>query len=200
MQAAGSRRARIEYGRSTDAPAPPGRHARLMLTIATKWVFDFSEGPRDMREQLGGKGAGIAEMTRVLGPDLAPQAHDQHRCLRCIPARRRRPRGAVRGGRGRDRAPGDSSGAPVRRPVGSSTRLGAQRRPLLDARDDGHGPEPRAQRHVGRRSGRGHRQRAFRLGFQPTPRPDGNKRERSGSGVAFSRDEVTGAPEPSGTS
>ena len=43
-----------------------------MLTIATKWVFDFSEGPRDMREQLGGKGAGIAEMTRVLGPDLAP--------------------------------------------------------------------------------------------------------------------------------
>ena len=43
-----------------------------MLTIATKWVFDFGEGSREMREQLGGKGAGIAEMTRVLGPELVP--------------------------------------------------------------------------------------------------------------------------------
>ncbi len=37
-----------------------------------KWVYDFSEGSRDMRELLGGKGAGVAEMTRVLGPDRVP--------------------------------------------------------------------------------------------------------------------------------
>jgi pyruvate,orthophosphate dikinase len=43
-----------------------------MTAIATKWVYDFAEGSRDMRELLGGKGAGIAEMTRVLGPDLVP--------------------------------------------------------------------------------------------------------------------------------
>ena len=43
-----------------------------MVTIAAKWAYDFSEGSRDMRELLGGKGAGIAEMTRVLGPDLVP--------------------------------------------------------------------------------------------------------------------------------
>jgi pyruvate,orthophosphate dikinase len=35
-------------------------------------VYDFSEGSREMRELLGGKGAGVAEMTRVLGPDAVP--------------------------------------------------------------------------------------------------------------------------------
>jgi pyruvate, orthophosphate dikinase len=39
---------------------------------ATKWVYDFAEGSREMRELLGGKGAGIAEMTRILGPELVP--------------------------------------------------------------------------------------------------------------------------------
>ena len=43
-----------------------------MTAIETKWVYDFAEGSRDMRELLGGKGAGIAEMTRVLGPGLVP--------------------------------------------------------------------------------------------------------------------------------
>ena len=37
-----------------------------------KWVYDFAEGSREMRDLLGGKGAGVAEMTRVLGPQLVP--------------------------------------------------------------------------------------------------------------------------------
>src|SRR5919199_3951023 len=37
-----------------------------------KLVYDFSEGSREMRELLGGKGANVAEMTRVLGPDRVP--------------------------------------------------------------------------------------------------------------------------------
>src|ERR687894_1797820 len=37
-----------------------------------KWVDDFSEGSKDMRELLGGKGANVAEMTRVLGEDRVP--------------------------------------------------------------------------------------------------------------------------------
>ena len=37
-----------------------------------KWVYDFSEGSKDMRELLGGKGANVAEMTRVLGADHVP--------------------------------------------------------------------------------------------------------------------------------
>jgi pyruvate, orthophosphate dikinase len=38
----------------------------------SKWVYDFAEGSREMRTLLGGKGAGIAEMTRVLGGERVP--------------------------------------------------------------------------------------------------------------------------------
>jgi pyruvate, orthophosphate dikinase len=37
-----------------------------------KWVYEFSEGSRDMRDLLGGKGANVAEMTRILGPERVP--------------------------------------------------------------------------------------------------------------------------------
>jgi pyruvate, orthophosphate dikinase len=40
--------------------------------MAEKWVYDFAEGSMDMRELLGGKGANVAEMTRVLGADKVP--------------------------------------------------------------------------------------------------------------------------------
>ena len=44
-----------------------------MTTVAgTKFVYDFAEGSRGMRELLGGKGANIAEMTRILGADRVP--------------------------------------------------------------------------------------------------------------------------------
>jgi pyruvate,orthophosphate dikinase len=49
--------------RAVEGEAQPG---------STKWVYAFSEGSRDMRELLGGKGAGIAEMTRLLGAELVP--------------------------------------------------------------------------------------------------------------------------------
>jgi pyruvate,orthophosphate dikinase len=38
----------------------------------TDWVVDFQDGSRSMRELLGGKGANIAEMTRVLGAERVP--------------------------------------------------------------------------------------------------------------------------------
>ena len=44
----------------------------MATATVTKWVYDFAEGSRDMRELLGGKGSGIAEMTRVLGSDVVP--------------------------------------------------------------------------------------------------------------------------------
>jgi len=40
--------------------------------VAAKLVYDFEEGSRDMRELLGGKGANVAEMTRVLGAERVP--------------------------------------------------------------------------------------------------------------------------------
>jgi pyruvate, orthophosphate dikinase len=39
---------------------------------AAKWVYGFSEGSREMRDLLGGKGANVAEMTRVLGAERVP--------------------------------------------------------------------------------------------------------------------------------
>src|SRR3954447_12868783 len=44
----------------------------MATAAATRFVYDFAEGSREMRALLGGKGANIAEMTRVLGPDLVP--------------------------------------------------------------------------------------------------------------------------------
>jgi pyruvate,orthophosphate dikinase len=40
--------------------------------LGDKRVYDFHEGTRDMRDLLGGKGANVAEMTRVLGPERVP--------------------------------------------------------------------------------------------------------------------------------
>ena len=37
-----------------------------------RWIVPFDQGSRDMRELLGGKGANVAEMTRVLGPERVP--------------------------------------------------------------------------------------------------------------------------------
>src|SRR4051794_17796032 len=42
------------------------------VASGTKYVYDFSEGSREMRELLGGKGANVAEMTRILGHDRVP--------------------------------------------------------------------------------------------------------------------------------
>src|SRR6202049_4435576 len=39
--------------------------ARPQPATAKKWVYLFEEGNKDMRDLLGGKGAGVAEMTRA---------------------------------------------------------------------------------------------------------------------------------------
>ncbi|HTP18211.1 MAG TPA: pyruvate, phosphate dikinase, partial [Solirubrobacteraceae bacterium] len=46
--------------------------AKKSASRSHKWVYDFTEGSREMRDLLGGKGAGVAEMTRILGPDMVP--------------------------------------------------------------------------------------------------------------------------------
>jgi pyruvate,orthophosphate dikinase len=37
-----------------------------------RWVYDFADGSAEMRALLGGKGANLAEMTTVLGPERVP--------------------------------------------------------------------------------------------------------------------------------
>jgi pyruvate, orthophosphate dikinase len=38
----------------------------------TRFVYDFAEGSRELRNLLGGKGANVAEMTRILGAERVP--------------------------------------------------------------------------------------------------------------------------------
>ena len=44
----------------------------MKAAAQAKLVYDFAEGSRDMVELLGGKGANVAEMTRVLGAERVP--------------------------------------------------------------------------------------------------------------------------------
>ncbi|MGI9557131.1 MAG: PEP/pyruvate-binding domain-containing protein, partial [Solirubrobacterales bacterium] len=44
----------------------------IAATDPARYVYDFSEGSREMRDLLGGKGANLAEMIRVLGPERVP--------------------------------------------------------------------------------------------------------------------------------
>jgi pyruvate, orthophosphate dikinase len=61
----------------------------------TKWVYDFAEGSKEMRELLGGKGANVAEMTRVLGPDRVPAGFTitTEACVEYMRADREEPEG-----------------------------------------------------------------------------------------------------------
>jgi pyruvate, orthophosphate dikinase len=63
--------------------------------VGTKYVYEFSEGSRDMRELLGGKGANVAEMTRVLGADRVPAGFTitTEACVAYMAADRNEPEG-----------------------------------------------------------------------------------------------------------
>jgi pyruvate, orthophosphate dikinase len=54
--------------RPVDHPTAPGGAG----VMGRRWTQAFAEGSRDQRDLLGGKGANVAEMTRILGPDLVP--------------------------------------------------------------------------------------------------------------------------------
>ena len=156
----------------------PDQETSMSAPAATaRWAYDFAEGSRDMRELLGGKGADIAEMTRVLGPELVPAGFTitTEACVAYMRA------GEVPDGLGEavdaaiarlEAQAGKRFGDP-RRPA---ARVRAQRRPRLHAGHDGHGPQPRPQRRVGRRPGRAHRPRSLRLGLLPPPRADVRRR------------------------
>jgi pyruvate, orthophosphate dikinase len=60
-----------------------------------KWVYDFAEGSKDMRELLGGKGANVAEMTRVLGADQVPAGFTitTEACVAYMKAGQKEPKG-----------------------------------------------------------------------------------------------------------
>src|SRR3954452_22297885 len=44
----------------------------MATETGTKWVYEFSEGSRDMRDLLGGQCGNVAENARVLGSERVP--------------------------------------------------------------------------------------------------------------------------------
>jgi pyruvate, orthophosphate dikinase len=60
-----------------------------------QWVYGFAEGSRELRDLLGGKGANVAEMTRLLGADRVPAGFTitTEACVAYMRAGRREPEG-----------------------------------------------------------------------------------------------------------
>src|SRR3954454_18445462 len=103
----------------------------MATETGTKWVYEFSEGSRDMRDLLGGKGANVAEMTRVLGPERVPAGFTitTEACVEYMRRERRAPddlAGQVDEALGRlERAAGKKLGDPAD-PLLVSVRSGAR--------------------------------------------------------------------------
>ncbi len=133
----------------------------------TKWVYSFSaeraEGRGEMKNLLGGKGANLHEMASSR-PAGASRLHHHHRGLHLLLRQRQdlsaRSRGAGRR-RGRRGRPPDRPR--LRRRGQSAAGLGALGRARLDAGHDGHRPQPRPERRIGRDARQDVRRRALRL-------------------------------------
>jgi pyruvate, orthophosphate dikinase len=67
----------------------------MATATETKWVYAFEEGGRDMRGLLGGKGANVSEMTRILGPERVPAGFTitTEACVAYMNAQRQEPEG-----------------------------------------------------------------------------------------------------------
>ena len=160
--------------------ARPGMQADAAQQIATdadrstampKYVYDFAEGSKDMRDLLGGKGANLAEMTN-LGLPVPPGFTITTEACQAYLKSGREPEGlgeevsehleALEKAMGKKLGQSDD-------PLLVSVRSGAQ---VLDARNDGDRPQHRAQRPVGARAGRAGRRRAVRVRLLPPADPD----------------------------
>src|SRR5512140_1316632 len=62
-------------------------------TTQKKWVYLFAEGDRDMRDLLGGKGAGLAEMTNAKLPVPPGFTITTEACNAYIAAKNKFPKG-----------------------------------------------------------------------------------------------------------
>src|SRR5436189_2711309 len=67
----------------------------MATATSTKWVYPFEEGSMEMRDLLGGKGANVAEMTRILGAERVPAGFTitTEACVAYMNADRQEPEG-----------------------------------------------------------------------------------------------------------
>ena len=137
------------------------------------FVFDFDHShrkpPMEMKDLLGGKGANLAEMTSVLDLPVPPgftiattacRAYMEGGWPEGLTAEIAKARARLEKTMGKRIGDADRPAAGV----------GAVRGQVLDARDDGHRPQPRPQRQVGRGPGPPDRRRAVRLRLLPPVR------------------------------
>ena len=137
-----------------------------------KYVYDFTEGNKDLKDLLGGKGANLAEMTN-LGLPVPPGFTITTEACTTLPDHRQRAAGARRRGQRSTstrwrRRWAASSATPTTR-CWSRVRSGAK---FSMPGHDGDGPQHRPQRRVGAGPGQAVRQRAVRLGLLPPADPD----------------------------
>ena len=139
----------------------------------TKYVYDFSEGNKDMKDLLGGKGANLAEMTNMGLPVPHGFTITTEACLTYL-AEGGHPAGPDgRGGQSTWRRLEASMGKTLGDAGDPAARQRALGRQVLDAGDDGHRLEPRAERGLGRGArGPDRRRPAVRARRLPAVHPD----------------------------
>ena len=162
------------YGRPAPGARPrqptgaglKGRTRQSVGSLAVPYVFAFDHKhrrpPMEMKDLLGGKGANLAEMTSVLKLPVPPGFTISTDACRAY----------MHGGwpdgldaqvdEAGDNARADD-GPEAGRPSRPAARVRALGSEVLDARDDGHRPQPGAQRPQREGPGQGHRRRALRL-------------------------------------
>ncbi len=156
----------------------------MAVAAGTQLVYDFAEGSRDMRDLLGGKGANVAEMTRILGAERVPAGFTitTEACVAYMEADRTEPEGL-------DEQVDDALG---RLEEMAGKRLGDPEDPLLVSVRSGAresmpgmldtvlnlGLNDQAVEGLARVD----RQRALRLGLLPAVRPDVRQRLQGRAG------------------
>ena len=166
-----------------------------------KYVYSFGGGSADgdgkMKDVLGGKGAGLAEMSRA-EIARATRFHDFHRSLQSL-FRARQP-GAIRSGRADERGAGharNQDGTEARRHREPAAGQRAVRREIFHAGHDGHHPQPRPERSDRGGAGAQSRQSAVCLRLLPPLHPDVRQRRARSRKARFRRD-LRGAQEKGG--
>ena len=113
-----------------------------------KYVYDFNEGETGMKRLLGGKGANLAEMTRMelpVPPGFTITTEACNYYYRKAATPRASTEEIEEHLQGLEKRMGKKLGDPKRSPPG----VGAFRRRDLHARDDGHRAQPGPQRRFG---------------------------------------------------
>jgi pyruvate,orthophosphate dikinase len=136
-----------------------------------------ADGNGSMKPLLGGKGANLAEMSRIGLPVPPGFTITTEVCTYYYANKKTYPKVLDAQARSRHRLHREDHGHQVRRQDRhAAARLRPLRRARFDARHDGHDSEPRPQRPDRARARRRDQERALRLGLLPPLRPDVRRR------------------------